>query len=102
MGSFSEIWVLAGGADTLVGTSDDTVDNRDLGLPEDISIVGTYQNPNILNDFVNLFLHVSAVSFVSFFVASDICANFQHIQIIFKMGHAEVRGGNPRFTERVF
>lgn len=47
MGSFSEIWVLAGGADTLVGTSHDTVDNRDLGLPEDISVVGTYQNPNI-------------------------------------------------------
>lgn len=47
MGSFSEIWVLAGGADSLVGTSYDTVDNRDLGLPEDIAIVGTYQNPNI-------------------------------------------------------
>ncbi|MBQ2905401.1 MAG: ABC transporter substrate-binding protein [Peptococcaceae bacterium] len=47
MGSFSEIWILAGGADTLVGTSYDTVDNRDLGLPEDIAIVGTYQNPNI-------------------------------------------------------
>ena len=47
MGSFSEIWILAGGADTLVGTSYDTVDNRNLGLPEDIAIVGTYQNPNI-------------------------------------------------------
>ena len=47
MGSFSETWVLAGGADTLVGTSYDTVDNRNLGLPEDIAIVGTYQNPNI-------------------------------------------------------
>lgn len=47
MGSFSEIWVLAGGADSLVGTSYDTVDNRDLGLLEDIAIVGTYQNPNI-------------------------------------------------------
>ncbi|MGM9525714.1 MAG: ABC transporter substrate-binding protein [Peptococcaceae bacterium] len=47
MGSFSEIWVLAGGFDTLVGTSADTVDNRDLGLPEDIAIVGTYQDPNI-------------------------------------------------------
>ena len=47
MGSFSEIWLLAGGADTLVGTSHDTVDNRDLGLPDDIAIVGTYQNPNI-------------------------------------------------------
>lgn len=47
MGSFSEIWVLAGGADTLVGTSYDTVDNRDLGLPKDIANVGTYQDPNI-------------------------------------------------------
>ena len=47
MGSFSEIWVLAGGYDTLVGTSSDTVDNRDLGLPKDIAVVGTYQNPNI-------------------------------------------------------
>ncbi len=47
MGSFSEIWVLAGGADTLVGTSYDTVDNRDLGLPEGIVNVGTYQDPNI-------------------------------------------------------
>ena len=47
MGSFSEVWVLAGGADTLVGTSHDTVDNRDLGLPKDIATVGTYQNPNI-------------------------------------------------------
>lgn len=47
MGSFSEIWVLAGGYDTLIGTSEDNVDNRDLGLPEDIAVVGTYQNPNI-------------------------------------------------------
>lgn len=47
MGSFSEVWVLAGGADTLVGTSHDTVDTRDLGIPKDIAIVGTYQNPNI-------------------------------------------------------
>ena len=47
MGSFSEVWVFAGGADTLVGTSYDTVDNRDLGLPEGIANVGTYQDPNI-------------------------------------------------------
>ena len=47
MGSFSEIWVLAGGADTLVGTSEDTTDTRDLGLPEDVASVGTYQNPNM-------------------------------------------------------
>ena len=47
MGSFAEIWVLAGGADTLVGTSEDTTDNRDLGIPEQAVNVGTYQNPNM-------------------------------------------------------
>lgn len=47
MGSFSEIWLLAGGADTLVGSAFDTVDNRDLGISETVTNVGTYQNPNI-------------------------------------------------------
>ncbi|MBQ9989649.1 MAG: ABC transporter substrate-binding protein [Lachnospiraceae bacterium] len=47
MGSFAEIWVLAGGADSLVGTSEDTTDNRELGIPETAVNVGTYQNPNM-------------------------------------------------------
>lgn len=47
MGSFAEIWVLAGGADSLVGTSEDVTDNRDLGIPETAVSVGTYQNPNM-------------------------------------------------------
>ena len=36
MGSFTEIWLLAGGRDTLVGTAVDTQDKRDLGLPETV------------------------------------------------------------------
>lgn len=47
MGSFSEIWLLAGGADSLVGTTVDASDNRDLGIPEHTVCVGTYQNPNM-------------------------------------------------------
>lgn len=47
MGSFAEIWCLAGGADTLVGVTSDAFDGRDLGLSDEIAVVGTFQNPNI-------------------------------------------------------
>ena len=47
MGSFAEIWLLAGGGDTLIGTAVDTTDHRDLGIPEHVVSVGTYQNPNM-------------------------------------------------------
>ena len=47
MGSFTEIWLLAGGRDSLVGTAVDTQDKRDLGLPETVVNVGTYQAPNL-------------------------------------------------------
>ena len=47
MGSFTEIWLLAGGRDTLVGTAVDSQDKRDLGLPETVANVGTYQSPNL-------------------------------------------------------
>jgi len=47
MGSFAEIWMLAGGADTLVGVTSDAFEDRDLGLSEDMAVVGTFQNPNI-------------------------------------------------------
>ena len=47
MGSFAEIWMLAGGEESLVGTAVDTTDNRDLGIPEHVVSVGTYQNPNM-------------------------------------------------------
>ncbi len=47
MGSFTEIWLLAGGRDSLVGTAVDAQDKRDLGLPESVASVGTYQSPNL-------------------------------------------------------
>ena len=47
MGSFAHIWLLAGGEESLVGTSEDTTDTRDLGIPEHVVSVGTYQNPNM-------------------------------------------------------
>lgn len=47
MGSFTEIWLLAGGRDSLVGTAVDTQDKRDLGLTESVVNVGTYQSPNL-------------------------------------------------------
>lgn len=47
MGSFAEIWVLAGGADSLVGTSEDTTDTRNLGIPETAENVGSYTDPNM-------------------------------------------------------
>lgn len=47
MGSFTEIWLLAGGRDSLVGTAVDAQDKRDLGLPESVVSVGTYQSPSL-------------------------------------------------------
>lgn len=47
MGSFAEIWLLAGGQDSLVGVTSDAFDGRDLGLSEDTAVVGTFQDPNI-------------------------------------------------------
>ncbi len=46
MGSFAEIWLLAGGGDTLVGVTDDAFDGRDLELADDIAVVGKFQTPN--------------------------------------------------------
>ena len=43
-GSFAEAWLLAGGE--LVGVTQDAVEDRDLGLPEDIAVVGTVKEPN--------------------------------------------------------
>ena len=47
MGSFASIWCLAGGAGTLVGSTDDTIDARDLGLPGDIAKIGSYMSPSV-------------------------------------------------------
>lgn len=43
-GSYAEAWLLAGGE--LVGVTKDAVEDRDLGLPEDIAIVGSVKEPN--------------------------------------------------------
>lgn len=44
MGSFANIWELAGG--TLVGASDDTFDSYELSSP-DVARIGDFSNPNI-------------------------------------------------------
>jgi hypothetical protein len=44
-GSFAEAWMLSGG--TLVGATQDAVDERHLDLGEDVSIVGTVKEPNL-------------------------------------------------------
>ncbi|MEG0803417.1 MAG: hypothetical protein RSF90_00530 [Pygmaiobacter sp.] len=44
-GSFAECWMLAGG--TLAGTTQDAIKERGLALGEDVSIVGTVQEPNL-------------------------------------------------------
>jgi iron complex transport system substrate-binding protein len=47
MGSFAEIYALAGGAETIVGSTDDTIDTRDLGIPSDVAKIGSYLKPNV-------------------------------------------------------
>ncbi len=47
MGSFAQIWCLAGGGDVLVGSTDDTIDTRDLGVDHEITKIGSYTAPNI-------------------------------------------------------
>lgn len=43
-GSFAEAWLLAGGE--LCGVTQDALEQRNLGLPEDIAVVGTVKEPN--------------------------------------------------------
>ena len=43
-GSYAEAWLLAGGQ--LVGVTKDALEERDLGLPEDIAVVGSVKEPN--------------------------------------------------------
>lgn len=47
MGSFAEIWTLAGGQDTLVGVTEDALDERGFELADSVTVVGTFQAPNI-------------------------------------------------------
>ena len=44
-GSYAEAWVLAGG--TLIGTSEDAVNERNMNLDEGVSIIGTTKTPNM-------------------------------------------------------
>ncbi len=46
MGGFAETWLLAGGADTLVGVSDDAFEERGFELPEAVVSVGNFQSPS--------------------------------------------------------
>ena len=43
-GSLAQIWLLAGGEVACV--TQDALEQRDLGLPEDIAVVGTVKEPN--------------------------------------------------------
>ena len=45
MGGFAEIWLLAGGEETLVGATDDAFEERGFALPEGVATVGSFQNP---------------------------------------------------------
>lgn len=45
-GSYAEAWLLAGGEDQLVGVTRDAIEDRDLGLSEDVAIVGSVKEPN--------------------------------------------------------
>ena len=47
MGSFAQIWCLAGGGDVLVGTTDDTIDARELGIDHELTKIGSYMAPNV-------------------------------------------------------
>lgn len=44
-GSYAQAWLLAGG--TLIGTSEDAINERNIDLDESVSIIGTTKNPNM-------------------------------------------------------
>lgn len=44
-GSYSEMWMLAGG--TLAGVTEDAVSERGLTLAEDVAVIGTVKEPNM-------------------------------------------------------
>lgn len=45
MGSFAELWLLAGG--TLSGVTDDAYSERGLDLPETVVLLGSYKTPSV-------------------------------------------------------
>lgn len=47
IGSFADLWCLAGGKDTLVAAADDTWTSFDLGLGEDVANLGAVKEPNV-------------------------------------------------------
>lgn len=47
IGSFADLWCLAGGKDTLVAAADDTWTSFDLGLGEDVANLGGVKEPNV-------------------------------------------------------
>ncbi len=47
IGSFADIWCLAGGKDALVAAANDTWTSFDLGLGDDVSNLGSITDPNL-------------------------------------------------------
>lgn len=47
IGSFADLWCLAGGKDALVAAADDTWTSFDLGLGEDVANLGAVKEPNV-------------------------------------------------------
>ena len=47
IGSFADVWCLAGGQDTLVATANDSWTQFDLDLPETVKNLGTTTEPNV-------------------------------------------------------
>lgn len=47
IGSFADVWCLAGGKDTLVATADDAWTSFDLGLNEDTANLGAVKTPSL-------------------------------------------------------
>ncbi len=47
IGSFADIWCLAGGRDTLVAAADDSWTSFDLGLGDDVINLGTVKEPSL-------------------------------------------------------
>lgn len=47
IGSFADVWCLAGGRDTLVATADDAWTSFDLGLGEDTANLGAVKTPSL-------------------------------------------------------
>lgn len=47
IGSFADVWCLAGGRDTLVAAADDSWTQFDLDLPETVASLGAVKEPNV-------------------------------------------------------